>query len=515
MASKLVLRNTQNASPNVDLSVIGVAIVYDMLKDLFGAAVDTAVVNTIASGTEVIFTKTAGGSTIAWVSGRVPAGGFTLTTTDISAWLRESNMNANCGGRFRVYRYTPGNPPTLTELGGGPFNDGVEFSTASTEMLWPGNVTDQVFAENERTIVKLFITNVGTMGGGFTCTMEFNAADAVAGDSFFNIAETVAFKPEDQQVSPSGVISAEAFGTQRVDLEVAGAGAVASAEAHGAQRVDLTVTHVVLDDDFDRANSDSLGFPWLESEEEPTALTVNTFKVRALSVLQGIATVDKVFKNDQWAEIAWDLETTPSTTVDFTAGVFVRGSGTVASFTGYGLGVKVVDGVVTALEVRKWVGEILTANNVLATITPAPTFGDLLALEVVGTRIRVYKNNIFLQEIVDSAIASGKAGIFTTFLLGIAGNFLEFDNFGSGDMMAINTEEKFGTATVTVVAGDQTVSPSSIGTAEAFGSARVDFNIVPGGIVTAEVFGAATVAFPDPAGYRAGYSVIRQHVANE
>ena len=196
MASKLFLRNTQDASPNVDLAVIGVDTVYDMLKDTPGAAADTAVVNTVASGTEILLTKTAGGSTIGWVTGRVPVGGFTLTTTDISAWWKESNMNANAGGRFRVYRYTPGAPATLTELGGGPFNDGVEFSTADAEMLWAGNVTDQAFVEDERIVLKQFITNVGTMGGGFTCTHTFNSADATTGDSFFNLAETVVFKAE-------------------------------------------------------------------------------------------------------------------------------------------------------------------------------------------------------------------------------------------------------------------------------------------------------------------------------
>lgn len=195
MASDLALRNTQLAKPNVDLSVIGTNDVYDMIAT-FGAASDTAIVNTVASGTEIIFTKTAGGLTICWVSGRVPAGGFTLTSTFLSIWARESNMNANCGGRFRVFKYTPGSPPTLTELGGGPFNDGVEFTTADAEYTWTGNVTDQAFAENDRIVVKIYITNIGTMGGGFTCTLTFNAASASTGDSFFQIAENVTFKSE-------------------------------------------------------------------------------------------------------------------------------------------------------------------------------------------------------------------------------------------------------------------------------------------------------------------------------
>lgn len=195
MPTDLALRNTQNASPNVDLSVIGTNVVYDMVT-AFGSAADTAVVNTVSGGTEIIWTKTAGGNTIAWISGRVPAGGFTLTSTFLSIWARESNMNANCGGRYRVFRYQPGPPATLTELGGGPFNDGVEFGTSATEMTWTGNVTDTTFAENDRIVLKVYITNVGKMGGGFTCTLTFNAASGATGDSFFQIAETVTFKGE-------------------------------------------------------------------------------------------------------------------------------------------------------------------------------------------------------------------------------------------------------------------------------------------------------------------------------
>lgn len=196
MATKLVLRNTENASPNVDLGVLGLGIVYDMLVDSFGAVADTGVVATVAGGTEILLTKTSGGSTIGWITGRVPAGGFTLTSTDISVWWKESNMSANAGGRYRLYRYTPGAPPTLTELGGGPFNDGVEFSTADTEMLWVGDPTDQAFVEDERLVLKQFITNIGTMGGGFTCTHIFNAASGATGDSDLDLVETVAFKAE-------------------------------------------------------------------------------------------------------------------------------------------------------------------------------------------------------------------------------------------------------------------------------------------------------------------------------
>jgi hypothetical protein len=190
VATKLFLRLTQNNG----ITDTGDGIVYDLLTAQ-GDGANTAVVSTAASGTNIQWTITQGGLSIAWITGRVPAGGFTLTTTDISAWCHESNMNANAGGRYRLYRYQPG--PTITELGGGPFDDGVEFGTAATEMLWTGNPTDQAFSENDRLLLRMFITNIGTMGGGFNCTLTFDALDATTGDSFLNLAETVVFKPED------------------------------------------------------------------------------------------------------------------------------------------------------------------------------------------------------------------------------------------------------------------------------------------------------------------------------
>lgn len=186
MPSKLYLRNTQ-------LNGIG-ATYFDMLRDDPGAAEDTATVATTAGGTEIQFTKNA--AVINFISGRAPAGGFTLTTTDISLWAQESNMNANCGGRFRIFKRTAAGVETDI---GVAFDDGVEFPFNGTpiEHLWIGNVTDTAFAEDDRILLKVYITGAGgTMASGHTCTMHFNGPDAAQGDSFLNIAETVAFKSD-------------------------------------------------------------------------------------------------------------------------------------------------------------------------------------------------------------------------------------------------------------------------------------------------------------------------------
>ena len=192
MATKLFLRNTTTNG------ISGAATYYDMVTTA-GSASDTAVVNTSAGGTEIQFTKTAGGTLVQWISGRAPAGGFTLTTTDISVWGHESDMAANAGPRYRVFIRTAAG--VETEIGGGPFDDNTEFGTSASEVLWPGDVTDQAFAEDDRILLKLYITNEGVMGGGFTCTLTFNAANTATGDSFFNIAETVTFKAESPSAS--------------------------------------------------------------------------------------------------------------------------------------------------------------------------------------------------------------------------------------------------------------------------------------------------------------------------
>ncbi len=196
MATKLFLLETSDAHTIGGVPFLsGDLRLWDMIT-VAGAGELQRNTNTAASGTEIQITLTAGGDNQSWISGRVPVGGFTLTSCDFSVWFAESSMSANCGARCRVFRWQPGG--ILTELGGGPFNDGVEFSVAPTytEMTWVGNVTDTAFQEDDRIVLRVYLTNVGTMGGGFTCSISYNAADGSQGDSFLNLAETVTFKSE-------------------------------------------------------------------------------------------------------------------------------------------------------------------------------------------------------------------------------------------------------------------------------------------------------------------------------
>jgi hypothetical protein len=162
---------------------------YLELNPSWGNTAFEGVVNTVASGTEIQWTRAAAAEVLAWISPRLAAG-VTLTTADLQISAKESHVNANCGGRCRLFRRTPDG--TETELGGGPFNDGVEFTTSFAQYLWTCNFTDTAFNAGDRILLKVYITNIGTMGGGYTCTLQFNAANY--GLRF--TAETPTFLPE-------------------------------------------------------------------------------------------------------------------------------------------------------------------------------------------------------------------------------------------------------------------------------------------------------------------------------
>jgi len=188
VATKLFLRETtNNAIGSYRDMVIGA-----------GSALTTGVVNTVASGTNIQWTKTAGGSVLEWISGKAPVGGFTLSgTISLSIWAKESNNAANSAGRVHLY-IRPIATGIEVEIVGSPFDDGVEFTTSDAEYTWTGSPTATVFLEGDRLVCKYYITNAPslTMGGSRTCTISYDAADAATGDSFCQINENVTFQTE-------------------------------------------------------------------------------------------------------------------------------------------------------------------------------------------------------------------------------------------------------------------------------------------------------------------------------
>jgi len=184
VATTLFLRDTKDSG-------IGV---YRYLQTTRGPGVVTGVVNTVASGTDIQWTKTAGGEALEFISPPLSAG-FTLSgSMTFNIWALESAMAANCGGRARVYKYSGG---VETLILGGPHDDGVEFGTSDGVFNWTGVPTSTAFAAGDRLIVKYYITNIGTMGGGETCTLNYAGVTAGAsGDTYWTINENVTFGPD-------------------------------------------------------------------------------------------------------------------------------------------------------------------------------------------------------------------------------------------------------------------------------------------------------------------------------
>ncbi|MES2635839.1 MAG: hypothetical protein V4605_00840, partial [Pseudomonadota bacterium] len=161
--TQLFLRNTTANG----LSRGGTAL-FDLLTTQ-GNSPDTAVVNTTIAGTEIQFTKTAGGTPVAFITPRFGAA-YTITGIDIANWFLESMVLVNVGARYRFYRYRAG---VETEFTGSPSDDGVEFTTIAELYTWAASITALDFLEDDRLLIVPYVVNVGVMAMG-TATLRFN-----------------------------------------------------------------------------------------------------------------------------------------------------------------------------------------------------------------------------------------------------------------------------------------------------------------------------------------------------
>lgn len=184
MATKLFLRDSK----------INAISIYRDLSVTAGAAAATGIVNSASSGTLIQWTKTAGGEALTFVSGRSPAGGWTLDgDITFSLWAKESNVLANCGIKCRLWlRAVADDSETEIDTGwslGAPD----ELTTTTVEYVWTGNPTSTAFVENDRLVLRVYAINVGVMAAGHNCTLTYDAANAATGDSFISLTENVTF----------------------------------------------------------------------------------------------------------------------------------------------------------------------------------------------------------------------------------------------------------------------------------------------------------------------------------
>jgi len=164
-------------------------------SDVATAAPATGVVATQASGTNIQWTATSGGAVLEWISKRSPAGGWTLSgqiTAVINA--SESDAAANAAWRIRLYKRTAAG--SETELTGSPWDDVAELPTTNTQLSKLFTPTSMSFAEDDRLAIRMFITNVGTMAAGHTCTITYNGNAGQVANSRIALFETVSWKVE-------------------------------------------------------------------------------------------------------------------------------------------------------------------------------------------------------------------------------------------------------------------------------------------------------------------------------
>jgi hypothetical protein len=179
---------------------------FDLLTTLGTSAFTTGVVNTVAGGTDIQWTRTAGGTVLEWISGRCrqgfrfetpPAGQKALTCI---VWAFESAAQANAAIRLRMYRWRAGTETVCCQ-----FQTGAELGTASATTTLDGssggstlNTVD--FLPDDRLVLRFFIMNATstTMGSGRTCTVEYDALNNSQGFTRLTLFADVLFKDESE-----------------------------------------------------------------------------------------------------------------------------------------------------------------------------------------------------------------------------------------------------------------------------------------------------------------------------
>lgn len=267
--------------------------------------------------------------------------------------------------------------------------------------------------------------------------------------------------PPTQTISPSGIATAEAFGTAKVNGRVALEG-IATAEAFGTPVVAGPVIASGI------ATAEAFGTPRVNPSIAPSGIaTAEAFGTPVVTATENITIVPTGIAT---AEAFGTLQLNQQ--------IVGTGIATAEAFGTLSVNQKVVPtGIATA-----------EAFGSPVVVGPLSGAGGIAAAEAFGTArldLKIHGTGI------PTAEAFGTAQINRT--LPVTGIPTE-EAFGTARISAgigpvgIATAEAFGTP---VVAGP--IVASGIATAEAFGTARVDQQVVPTGIATAEAFGTLSV----------------------
>lgn len=152
------------------------------------STVSTAVTNTTGSGSDIDMTLTAGGTTAKWITMPFLSDVAIAGRIVANLWALESNASANAQVQYLLKEYTTSAQSAFQTS---PF--GTELTTSAAQDQWSDAVdTPTTIDAGNRLIIQPQITNVGTMGGSQTVTMNYNGSTTGAsGDTYIMLNENV------------------------------------------------------------------------------------------------------------------------------------------------------------------------------------------------------------------------------------------------------------------------------------------------------------------------------------
>lgn len=238
-------------------------------------------------------------------------------------------------------------------------------------------------------------------------------------------------------------------------------------------------------DTFDRANSNSLGSSWTESEHasDPTVLTILSNQLRMTVVdaaRSGVAIIAGTYGARQVARALFvDTAFGADSTI---AGVFVRGAGTVASFTGFAA-IVVGEGTSGTLRLWRFSGTSLSnatisGPTVLASVAangaadsalePGDTLelrvkevGDSAELEVWVISEDPDRNGLAIGPITATTISGGAPGFLTHFNNGSVSRTSDWDNFVALNSWQEEIASGYENVIARIIAMDIVLQPES------------------------------------------------------
>lgn len=169
------------------------------LSERQGRAAVTTTTNTVASGTNIQITATAGGQALTWFSEPLVDPVTISGTITLNIRCRESANNVNAGIALLIERAN--NAGTVQSTVSARAVIGAEAGTAEAARTGTRTPTSTAFSAGDRIRVTLSVINVGTMGAGTFNTYHDGQPTGASGDSYVTFAED--FRTADQLDVPA------------------------------------------------------------------------------------------------------------------------------------------------------------------------------------------------------------------------------------------------------------------------------------------------------------------------